>query len=71
MPGAVVSTSLDDALEDMHDADELFLGKYQLYSGDQVARRTGGQGMVAFARWPAGNRDVAIKVCVLHPGLRS
>lgn len=54
--------ALEDALDDMCDDGELFLGKYELYSSMTEARPGGGQGIVQFARWPAANRDVAIKV---------
>ena len=54
--------ALEDALDDMYDEGQLFLGKYEVRSSMHVPRPGGGQGLVQFARDPGQNADVAIKV---------
>ena len=64
---------LEDALDDMCDDSNLFLGKYEVRSSLATARPGGGQGLVQFARDGSHDCDVAIKVlrsarCQTHSG---
>lgn len=56
-----IRDALEDVLDGMADDGELFMGKYELYNSFSEARPSGGQGIVQFARWTSGKRDVAIK----------
>ena len=58
--------ALEDALDDMSDEGQLFIGKYAVRSSMEVSRPGGGQGLVQFARDQAHNTEVAIKVYLVE-----
>ena len=58
--------ALEDALDDLSDEGQLFIGKYAVRSSMDVSRPGGGQGLVQFARDQAHNTEVAIKVYLVE-----